>query len=155
MYNKEQDYYIEIETGEVLEYKGNINRDGYKTYTNEQKDKKILRHIHEEWNEIFKQNKLSEEGKELYEKRKEHIERSFADSKQNHGYRYAMYKGVDKNQHYTWLICAAQNMKNIAIKNDSVGKKPLALSNIIQYFIIFRKKSIKIFKKIKRDKSLI
>ena len=155
MYNKEQDYYIEIETGEVLEYKGNINRDGYKTYTNEQKDKKILRHIHEEWNEIFKQNKLSEEGKELYEKRKEHIERSFADSKQNHGYRYAMYKGVDKNQHYTWLICAAQNMKNIAIKNDSVGKKPLVLSNIIQYFIIFIKKSIKIFKKIKRDKSLI
>ena len=53
MYNKEQDYYIEIETREVLEYKGNINRDGYKTYTNEQKDKKILRHIHEEWNEKF------------------------------------------------------------------------------------------------------
>ena len=155
MYNKEQDYYIEIETGEVLEYKGNINRDGYKTYTNEQKDKKILRHIHEEWNEIFKQNKLSEEGKELYERRKEHIERSFADSKQNHGYRYAMYKGVDKNQHYTWLICAAQNMKNIAIKNDSVGKKPLTLSDITHFFTFFIKKLIKIFKKSKRDKSLI
>ena len=25
-----------------------------------------------------------------------------------------MYKGVKKNQHYIWLICAAQNMKNIA-----------------------------------------
>ena len=155
MYNKEQDYYIEIETGEVFEYKGNINRDGYKTYINEQKDKKILRHIHEEWNEIFKQNKLSEEGKELYERRKEHIERSFADSKQNHGYRYAMYKGVDKNQHYTWLICAAQNMKNIAIKNDSVGKKPLTLSDITHFFTFFIKKLIKIFKKSKRDKSLI
>ena len=48
--------------------------------------------------------------------RKEKIERSFADSKQNHGYRYAMYKGIKKNQNYTWLICAAQNMKNIVTK---------------------------------------
>ena len=58
----------------------------------------------------------------LYQKRKEHVERSFADSKQNHGYRYAMYKGVKKNQHYTWLICAAQNMKNIAIKKSNTEK---------------------------------
>ena len=45
-----------------------------------------------------------------------------------------MYKGVEKNQHYTWLICAAQNMKNIAIKNDNVGKKPLTLSSILYNF---------------------
>jgi len=64
---------------------------------------------------------ISEEGKELYKRRKEHVERSFADSKQNHGYRYAMYKGVLKNQHYTWLICAAQNMKNIAIKRSNIA----------------------------------
>ena len=95
----------------------------------------IRRHIHEEWNEIFRENRLSKEGRELYQKRKEHVERSFADSKQNHGYRYAMYKGVKKNQHYTWLICAAQNMKNIAIKNDNVGKKPLTLSSILYNFI--------------------
>ena len=47
-------------------------------------------------NEHFKENRLSKEGKELYQRRKEHVERSFADSKQNHGYRYAMYKGVKK-----------------------------------------------------------
>jgi hypothetical protein len=46
-----------------------------------------------------------------------------------------MYKGVKKNQHYTWLICAAQNMKNIAIKNDNVGKKPLTLSKFLHNFI--------------------
>ena len=73
--------------------------------------------------------------KNFIKKRKEHVERSFADSKQNHGYRYAMYKGVKKNQHYTWLICTAQNMKNIAIKNDNVGKKPLKLSSNIYNFI--------------------
>jgi hypothetical protein len=30
-----------------------------------------------------------------------------------------MYKGIKKNQNYTWLICAAQNMKNISIKIDN------------------------------------
>src|SRR5574344_1519558 len=103
---------------------------------------------HEEWNEQFRENKLSEFGKKLYQKRKEHVERSFADSKQNHGYRYAMYKGVKKNQNYTWLICAAQNMKNIAIKNDNVGKKPLALSSILYNFIKILKKIINLNRKI-------
>ncbi len=37
-----------------------------------------------------------QKGKELYKMRKEKIERSFADSKQNHGYRYAMYRGIKK-----------------------------------------------------------
>ena len=116
-----------------------IDKNGYKKYENTDKTKVIRRHIHEEWNEKFKENRLSKEGKELYQKRKEHVERSFADSKQNHGYRYAMYKGIKKNQHYTWLICAAQNMKNIAIKNDNVGKKPLSLSAILYNFIIILK----------------
>ena len=71
-------------------------------------------------------------------------ERRFKDSKQNYGYRYAMYKGIKKNQHYTWLICAAQNMKNIAIKNDNVGKKPLTLSSNIHDFIKILKNIIKI-----------
>ena len=144
-YNKEEDIYIEKETGEILEYKGKIDKLGYKTYINETKDKKILRHIKEEWNEIFRENRISEEGKELYKRRKEHVERSFADSKQNHGYRYAMYKGVLKNQHYTWLICAAQNMKNIAIKNENVGKKPM---NNEENVLIIKKieKILKIFR---------
>lgn len=43
-----------------------------------------------------------------------------------------MYKGIKKNQHYTWLICAAQNMKNIAIKVDKVNGKPLTKLTIIQ-----------------------
>lgn len=76
----------------------------------------IRRHIKEELNEEFRNNRISPEGKDLYKMRKEKIERSFADSKQNHGYRYAMYKGIKKNQNYTWLICATQNMKNIVTK---------------------------------------
>ena len=95
-YIKELDIYYEKETGKVLEYKGLVDKNGYKTYINLDKTKLVRRHIHEEWNELFRDNRLSKEGKELYQKRKEHVERSFADSKQNHGYRYAMYKGVKK-----------------------------------------------------------
>ncbi len=134
-YIKEQDIYYAKETGEILEYKGLIDKNGYKKYQNVDKTKIVRRHIHEQWNEIFHQNRLSDLGKELYKRRKEHVERSFADSKQNHGYRYAMYKGVKKNQHYTWLICAAQNMKNIALKKEKVNGKPLTNNTIIKILI--------------------
>ena len=80
----------------------------------------ITRHIFEELNEEMRERRLSERGKELYKQRKEKIERSFADSKNNHAYRYAMYRGLNKNQAYTWLICAAQNIKNIALKKEKV-----------------------------------
>lgn len=81
----------------------------------------IRRHIKEDLNEEFRNNRISVEGKELYKLRKEKVDRSFADSKQNHRYRYAMYKEIKKNQNYTWLICVAQNMKNIVTK---VTKNP-------------------------------
>lgn len=68
----------------------------------------------------MRERRLSERGKALYKQRKEKIERSFADSKNNHRYRYAMYKGIEKNQNYTWIICTTQNIKNIAIKREKV-----------------------------------
>ena len=152
-YIKELDIYYEKSTGEVLKYNGLIDRLGYKKYENNDKTKIVRRHIHEEWNEIFYQNRISKEGKELYQKRKEHVERSFADSKQNHGYRYAMYRGLKKNQNYTWLICAAQNMKNIAIKKEKVNGKPLTNSNIIQYIINFIKNIRNLYQKIMHKKT--
>ena len=123
VFNKDLNVYINKETGEVLEYTGLIDRNGYKKYTDTQKHTTILRHIKEEFNGQFNSNRLSEAGKDLYSLRKKTVERSFADSKQNHGFRYAQYKGVKKNQNYTWLICAAQNMKNISIKVSRYEKK--------------------------------
>jgi len=131
-YLKELDAYVCPKTGIVLEYR-NLSSLGYKEYYNSKacsecpylsqcckksKHRKIRRHLHEEINERARFRRLSPEGKELAKKRRETIERSFADSKCNHGYRYAMYRGLIKNQHYSWLACAAQNMKNIAIKTS-------------------------------------
>lgn len=134
-YNKEQDCYICPKTGVTLPYTGRADRNGYKYYSDRencqgcphineccrtQGYRIIRRLICEELNENARERRLSERGKQLYKLRKEKIERSFADSKNNHGYRYAMYRGIEKNQNYTWLICAAQNMKNIAIKKEKV-----------------------------------
>ena len=65
-----------------------------------------------------------------------------------------MYKGVKKNQHYTWLICAAQNMKNIAIKNDNAGRKTLSLSSILYNFIKMVKNIINFNKNIYSQENL-
>lgn len=140
-YNEEYDVYVDKETGEVLEYSGKIDRLGYKTYDNLSKDKIVRRHICEWMNERIREYRISNEGKELYKKRKEKVERSFADSKQNHGYRYAMYKGLKKNQHYTWLICAAQNMKNISIKIENRQYEESKTNRIRQFLIKFQKNS--------------
>ena len=110
-YIKESDCYVCPETGAILEYTERIDRNGYKYYAskencencpqkkgccNKKEYRTITRHICEELNEEMRERRVSERGKELYKQRKEKIERSFADSKQNHGYRYAMYKGIEK-----------------------------------------------------------
>ena len=134
LYLKEEDVYICPKTGVALLYR-NIDRHGYKEYYDRKacegcpfqkecckksKFRKIRRLICEEVNERARERRLSQEGKELFKKRKTTVERSFGDSKQNHGYRFTLFKGVEKNQAYTHLICAAQNMKNISIKRYNV-----------------------------------
>lgn len=153
-YNEEYDRYVCPRTGVTLEYTGTISKDGYKKYANKQncigcpyarechpksKYRIINRHIRERYNEISRETRLSEHGKELYAQRCRTVERSFADSKNNHGYRFAMHKGVEKNQNYTWLICAAQNMKIIGINCTRKGKRPLKSSlNSLVYLKILR-----------------
>lgn len=146
-YNKELDVYMEKSTGEVLEYSGLIDKNGYKTYRNMDKTKIVRRHIHEEWNEKFRENKLSKEGKELYDERKNIQKEVLRIQNKIMDIDTLCIKEL-KNQHYTWLICAAQNMKNIAIKNDNVGKKPITLSSIVDNIINILKNIINFNKKI-------
>ena len=105
-------------------------------------------------NENARERRLSARGKGLYKRRKETIERSFADSKQNHGYRYAMYKGIEKNQNYTWLICAAQNMKNIANKLWNRNKKEPKKRGFLTKYVILYVYISKLIIKIKRPEKL-
>lgn len=51
----------------------------------------------------------------FYKRRKETVERSFADAKQLHGHRYARMRGLSKVQQQCLLAATAQNIKKIAL----------------------------------------
>lgn len=95
--------------GFVFELK-NIDKQGYMTYhcTNNCKGcptpcysasetkKTFRRHIHQYLRDKNTIRRLSDEGKEIYARRKETVERSFAGAKQNHGLRWTLYRGQKK-----------------------------------------------------------
>jgi len=77
--------------------------------------KVMVRHVWEADRERINQNRLSRWGKRVYERRRETVERSFADAKQLHGHRYARYRGLSRVRSQCLLAAACQNMKKIAL----------------------------------------
>jgi hypothetical protein len=75
----------------------------------------VTRHIWEDFKEAINANRLSDLGKRLYARRKETVERSFADAKELHGHRYARFRGLAKVQAQCLLSAACQNMKKMAL----------------------------------------
>ena len=76
--------------------------------------KVVVRHVWEDAKERINQHRLTAEGKRIYERRKETVERSFADAKELHGHRYARFRGLQKVMKQCLLAAACQNMKKIA-----------------------------------------
>jgi transposase len=118
----------------ILTYR-TTNREGYREYRSDPQDcqgcllraictgsynavKTITRHVWEESREQVRQNRLSPYGKEIYQGRKETIERSFAESKELYGLRYARMRGLLKVQEQCLLTAATQNMKKLALLLD-------------------------------------
>ncbi|EDK0296052.1 IS5/IS1182 family transposase, partial [Salmonella enterica] len=87
-----------------------------KCTTNRQMQKTITRHVWEEAKEKANALRLTPWGKKAYARRKETVERSFADAKQHHGHRYARFRGQMKVQMQCLLAAAAQNMKKMALQ---------------------------------------
>lgn len=129
-YLPEWDVYICPEH-KYLEYV-TTNRDGYKEYkckgdrcancprreeclSAKQQRKSLFRHVWEEFKEIAHTFTLTEKGKKIYKRRKETVERSFADSKELHGLRYCRMRGLSKVAEQCLLTAAVQNMKKIAM----------------------------------------
>lgn len=87
-----------------------------KTCTQSQNTQKVVtRHVWEASKERANEMRLTAWGKKVYQRRKETVERSFADAKQHHGHRYARFRGLMKVQMQCLLAAAAQNMKKIAL----------------------------------------
>jgi len=129
-YDEKLDVYI-CPNGQLLNYR-TTNREGYRQYHSDpdkcrhcpvrQKctqssnaTKVVTRHVWESSRERIDQHRLSRVGKRIYKRRKETVERSFADAKQLHGHRYARMRGLAKVQQQCLLAATAQNIKKIAL----------------------------------------
>lgn len=117
--------------GQSLQY-STTNRDGYHEYksdpaqcrncpllkqcTRSKNQTKVLtRHVFEEAKDAANQTRLSTWGKKIYQRRKETVERSFADAKQHHGHRYARFRGLQNVQMQCLMAGTAQNIKKMAL----------------------------------------
>lgn len=135
-YDQKLDVYI-CPNGQLLTYR-TTNREGYRQYHSDADQcrncpvrrqctqsssatKVVTRHVWESSRERMDQHRLSRVGKRIYKRRKETVERSFADAKQLHGHRYARMRGLTKVQQQCLLAATAQNIKKIALLLSKMG----------------------------------
>lgn len=143
-YNKDLDCYV-CPTGETLELK-TVDKQGYKIYKSNSKScatcplrnkctksknsqKVITRHIWQDKKDEVNQRRYEEKYKKEYPKRKQTVERIFADCKEQHGLRFTRVRGLEKNSNQALLIFACHNLKKMALwrankdkNNDNIIK---------------------------------
>lgn len=76
--------------------------------------KVITEHIWNNYLEKASETRYEIESKEIYSKRKETIERVFADGKENFGLRFTRYLGINRVRQNILLIFACMNFKKLA-----------------------------------------
>ncbi|WP_188646725.1 transposase, partial [Marinithermofilum abyssi] len=138
-YDEKKDVYI-CPAGHELSYR-TTNRQGFREYksdpsvcqacplrsqctTSKNCVKTVTRHVWEDAKEWVRTNRLSDQGKALYKRRKETIERSFADAKELHGLRYARMRGLAKVTEQCLLTACAQNIKKMALLLSKRSRGP-------------------------------
>jgi transposase len=129
VYDEHFDCYICPE-GQVLPYR-TTTRDGYRQYASnpqlcrdcsllnrctqsQNHTKMIHRHIWQDYLDEADHLRHTDENKILYAKRKETIERVFADAKEKHGMRWTTLRGHKKVSMQAMLTYAAMNLKKMA-----------------------------------------
>jgi transposase len=129
VYDEQHDCYLCPE-GQVLKY-STTTKEGYRQYfsnpsqckdcpllsqcTQSQKHQKLIqRHVWEDYLEEAEHLRLTELNKLIYARRKETIERVFADAKEKHGMRWTTLRGLKKLSMQAMLTFAAMNLKKMA-----------------------------------------
>ncbi len=131
------------------------DRDGYRQYASDPKIcaqcptrhlctrskncvKTVLRHIWKDFEELADDIRYTPEYIELYKKRKETIERVFADAKEKHAMRYTFYRGLAQVSSWVRLKFAAMNIKKLArwkARRPSRSSSPTtSFAYILAYF---------------------
>ena len=130
VYDEYFDCYL-CPNNQILKY-STTNRDGYREYKSDGKKckdcpyqnqctgskdhvKVVSRHVWEGYMEKVEEIRHQTGMKEIYQKRKETIERVFADGKEKHGMRYTQYRGLAKVTMELTLLFACMNLKKLAI----------------------------------------
>ena len=132
------------------------NRDGYREYKSDPKIcaqcptrqlcthskycvKTVLRHIWKDYEELADDARYTPEYMQLYAKRKETIERVFADAKEKHAMRYTLYRGLAQVSNWVRLKFATMNLIKLAKwKARRIGPPPLFPRLARFSFIFFR-----------------
>ena len=78
------------------------------------KRRMVDRHVWQDALDRVMQFTNTPQGKRIYAWRKETIERSFAEAKENHGLRFARMLGIQNMREQCFLTAAVQNMKRLA-----------------------------------------
>lgn len=129
VYDEYNDCYI-CPNNKILEY-STTNREGYKEYksnptdcgdcpfksrcTNSKNNQKVVtRHVWEEYLEEADHLRHDNYVKCVYKRRKETIERVFADAKEKHGMRFTHLRGLAKVKMEVTLIFSCMNLKKLA-----------------------------------------
>ena len=116
---------------QVLSY-ATTNREGYREFKskgyicekcptkhlcteNSKNEKTVTKHVWLDYLEMVEDIRYTPKYKELYERRKETIERVFADAKEKHAMRYTPYRGLSQVTNWVRLKFAAMNLKKYAI----------------------------------------
>jgi len=83
--------------------------------SNPKAERIITRHVWQDARDRTDLHRLTPWGKAVYKRRKETVERSFADAKQLFGHRYARFRSLARVTWQCLLAATAQNMKKIAM----------------------------------------
>ena len=76
--------------------------------------KTVQRHVWKDYEDLADDARYTPEYRELYKRRKETIERVFADAKEKHAMRYTQYRGLAQVSNWVKLKFAAMNLKKLA-----------------------------------------
>ena len=129
VYDEYYDCYL-CPADKILSYR-TTNREGYREYHSNPTDclncpylsqctesrdhtKRLMRHVWQDYLDEAEHLRHTTQNKTIYERRKETIERVFADMKEKHGMRWTTLRGIKRVATEAMLVAAAMNLKKLA-----------------------------------------
>ena len=121
-----------------LLYYSTTNKSGYREYKSNPKEcsncpylsqctssknftKVVTQHVWNDYLELATDVRYEIESNDIYAKRKQTIERCFADGKEKHGLRFTRYKGIQRVTQSILLLFASMNFKKMAKWKAQLG----------------------------------